>query len=439
MADDCKRTLEITVPADEVEVVRQRVVGDLAAKVSLPGFRPGKAPKGVILSRFRDDIRRETIDQILGSAFAKRAQELELDVVSTPSVKDLKYDDGEPLTFTAEFEVRPAFELLDYSSLEAPYAEPSVGDDEVDARLQGMREQRAELVNIDPRPVEDGDVAVVSLESKSDVGTEEPIRQDEMNLEVGGEYTLPEFTENVRGMQVGETREFDVVYPEDYSGKNLAGRTVTFEVKLNGLRKRELPELNDEFAQDLGDYKGMDDLREAIRGSLLAQREFLARDQAKQAIVEKLGEMYTFPVPESFVEQQVQTQMRRLIRQLAEQGADMDNLGVDWKQIVAEQRAPAERAVRAGLVLDRIGDAESIQVSQREVDEEIARAAQRERVAVTAIRERLEKDGGLERVATQLRTEKTLNILFEKAVKVPPPAVEPENAVAAGDDSPAES
>ncbi|MCW5963159.1 MAG: trigger factor [Bryobacterales bacterium] len=420
--------MEITVPADEVEVVRQKVVGDLAAKVSLPGFRPGKAPKGVILSRFRDDIRRETIDQLLGRAFAQRAQELDLDVASTPSVKDLKYDEGEPLTFTAEFEVRPAFELLDYSQLEVPYAEPQVADDEVDARLQSMREQRAELVNVDPRPVEDGDVAVISIESKSDVGTEEPIRQDEMNLEVGGEYTLPEFNENVRGMQVGESREFDVVYPEDYSGKNLAGRTVTFEVKLNGLRRRELPELNDEFAQDLGDYKGMDDLREAIRGSLIAQREFHARDQAKQAIVEKLGQMYTFPVPESFVEQQVQTQMRRLIRQLAEQGADMENLGVDWKQVMAEQHEPAVRAVRAGLVLDRIGDAESIQVSQREVDDEIARAAKRERVAVTALQERLDKDGGIERLATQLRTEKTLNILFEKAVKVAPSADQPEGS-----------
>jgi trigger factor len=322
--------------------------------------------------------------------------------------------------------------------MEVPYLEPLVSDEDVEARLQAMRDQRAELVNVDPRPVQDGDFAVISLESKTDIGTDEPIRQEEMNLEVGGEYTLPEFTENVRGMEVGQIREFEVTYPEDYSGKNLAGRTVRFEVKLNGLRKRELPELNDEFAQDLGDYKGIEDLRAAVRTSLHAQRDFQARDRAKHAIVDTLGKSYSFPVPDTFVEQQVNTQMRRLIRQLAEQGADMENLGVDWKQLMAEQREPAAQAVRAGLVLDRIADVENIHVGQHEVDEEVARAAQRERVAVTAIRERLQKDGGLERVATQIRTEKTLNFLFEKATKVAPPE-EPEATLSQPDGDPGEA
>lgn len=421
MADDCKRTLEFTVPAEEVEAVRQQILASYAARVHLPGFRPGKAPKGVVASRFADEIRRETTEQVLNSAFHKRAQELELDVVGNPGVKDVQYESGGPLSFTAEFEVRPVFELLDFTQMEIPYAEPVVTDEDVEGRLQSMREQRAELVNVDPRPVEDGDYAVISLESKTSVGTDEPIRQDEMNLEVGGEYTLPEFTENVRGMQVGETREFDVTYPEDYSGKNLAGKTVRFEVKLNGLRKRELPELNDEFAQDLGDYKGMDDLREAVRRSLTAQQEFYAREQAKQAIASTLGETYTFPVPKVFVDQQVESQLRRLIRQLAEQGADMDNLGIDWQQMVQEQRVPAEKAVRAGLVLDKVAETEGISVTQREVDEEITRAAQRERIALATLRERMQKDGGLERLASQIRTEKTLNLLFEKVTKVAPP------------------
>lgn len=439
MADDCKRTLEISVPADEVLQVRQRVLGELAAKAALPGFRPGKVPANVILARFGDQVRQETLDHILGRSFQQRATELDLDVVGTPTVKDLKYEEGEPLTFTAEFEVRPAFELADYAGIEVPYAEPVVADEEVEARIEVMRAQRAELVNIDPRPVEDGDVAVIALESLTSVGTDEPIRQDEMNLEVDGEYTLPEFTENVRGMQVGETREFDVIYPEDYSGKNLAGRTVRFSITLNGLRKRELPVLNDEFAQDLGDYKGLADLQEAVRNSLMSEREYLSRERAKEAIVTSLGESYTFPVPNVFVEQQVEIQLRRQIRQLASQGADMSNLQIDWEKALNDQREPASKAVRAGLVLDKIADTESIHVSQREVDDELARAAQRERVTVTAIKDRLEKEGGLARIAQQIRTEKTLNLLFEKAAKVPPPEVPEESAEDRGGDAPAES
>ncbi len=425
MSDDCKRTLEITVPLEEVEVVRQRVLAGFAAKAALPGFRPGKAPKGVVQSRFADDIRQEVIDQLLQKAFHDRVAELDLDVVSNPSVTDLHFHDGEPLRFTAEFEVRPHFELQTYEGIEVPYAEPSVSDEDVDSRIEAMRQRRAELVNVDPRPVEEGDFAVISLKSLSSVGTEEPISQDEMNLEVGGEYTLPEFTENVRGMEPGQTREFDVIYPADYSGTNLAGRTVRFEVTVKSIRKRELPELNDEFAKDLGDYKGLDDLRDAIRGSVLAERQFYAREQAKGEIGRILGETYSFPVPDVFVRQQVETRVRRQLLQLAEQGADMKNLQLDWQKVLDEEREPATRVVRAGLVLDRIATAESIDVTPREVDEEIEREARRERGTPASIREKLEKDGGLERLASQLRTDKTLNFLFEKSTKVDPPEPQP--------------
>jgi trigger factor len=425
LSDDCKRTLEITVPLEEIESVRGRVVAGFAAKATLPGFRPGKAPLSVIQSRFAEEIKQEVLDQLLQKSFYDRVQELDLDVVSSPSVTDLHFHDGEPLRYTAEFEVRPGFELQTYEGLEVPYAEPTVTDEEVDARIEAMRQRRAELVNVDPRPVEDGDFAVISLRSLTDVGTEEPISQDEMNLEVGGEYTLPEFTENVRGMQPGETREFDVVYPEDYSGTNLAGRTVRFEVTVKGIRKKELPELNDEFAKDMGDYKGLDDLREAVRGSMLAERQFYAREQAKSEIGRILGESYSFPVPEVFVRQQVESRVRRQLLQLAEQGADMKNLKLDWEKVLEQEREPATKVVRAGLVLDRIATAESIDVTQREVDEEIEREARRERTTPAAIREQLEKNGGLGRLASQIRTEKTLDFLFEKSIKVDPPPPPP--------------
>lgn len=439
MSGDCKRTLEITIPFEEVEEVRQRVLTNLASKASLPGFRPGKVPKGVIRSQFAEQVKQETLDQVLSHAFNKKATELELDVVSTPNVKDLTFEEGQPVVFTAEFEVRPVFELQDYVGMEVPYAEPVVTDEDVDSRIESMRERRAELVNVDPRPVEKGDFAVISLKSLSPVGTEEPISQDEMNLEVGGEYTLPEFTENVLGMQQDETREFDVVYPEDYSGTNLAGRTVRFSITLKGIRKREFPELNDEFAQDMGDYKTFDEFREAVRGSLLAEREFVARDNAKAAIGEKLGESYDFPVPDAFVDQQVETMLRRQIRQLADQGADVANLQIDWKKAMEEQREPASKIVRASLVLDRIATAESVEVSQAEVEAEVERAAKRERISLASVRERLEKDGGLVRIAQQMRSEKTLNLLFEKGTKVvppePPAVAEPEPAAEASSEA----
>jgi trigger factor len=428
LADDCKRTLEITIPAEEVAHTTQHVVQELSAKARIPGFRPGKVPASVILSRFKEQVRQDVLDHLLGPAFNRKASELSLDVVGTPKVKDLKFEEGEPVQFTAEFEVRPTFELQDYNNLTVPYEEPQVSDEDVDKRLQALREQRAELVNVDPRPVADGDFAVIGLESLTAVGTEEPIKQDEMNLEVGGEFTLPEFTENVRGMQVGETKEFDVVYPEDYSGRNLAGRTVTYRVTVKGLRKRELPELNDEFAQDMGDYKSLEELKENVRRSILAEREYFSRERSKEAIVRMISDAYTFPVPEAYVNQQVDTQMRRQIRNLAAQGADIENMQVDWERVIAEQREPATKSVRAGLVLERIADEESIEVTEQELNEELARVARREKVSPAALRERLAKDGSLSRIAQQMRTEKTLNLLLERATKVPPPPAVEEPA-----------
>lgn len=428
MADDCKRTLEISIPVEEVEATTRHVVEHLKERVRIPGFRPGKAPGDVVRARFKDEVRQDVLDHLLGPAFQRKAKELSLDVAASPSVKNLRFEEGQPIEFTAEFEVRPEFELQDYNSLTAPYEEPAVTDEDVEARLVALREQRAELVNVDPRPVEDGDFAVISIESLSDIGTEEPIKQDEMNLEVGGEYTLPEFTENVRGMSPGDVKEFSVTYPEDYSGENLAGRSVTYHVSVKGIRKREIPELNDEFAQDMGDYKTVGDLKDGVRRALHEEREYVARERAKQAIVQSLGETYTFPVPEVYVNQHLENSIRRQMRGLVMQGVDVEKAAIDWGKVIDEEREPATKSVRAYLVIEHIAAAESISVSEQEVNDEVARVARRERVAPAVLQERLAKDGGLNQIAQRIQTDKVLDLLFERATKVPPPppSTEPE-------------
>ena len=402
MSDDCKRTLDITIPVEEVEKTTRHVVEELGAKAKLPGFRPGKVPANVILARFKDQVRQNVLDHLLGPAFNRKASELSLQVVGTPTVKDLKFEEGQPVEFTAEFEVQPEFELQDYNNLTVPYEEQQASEEDVEARLNALRDQRAEFVNVDPRPIEDGDFAVIALESLSSVGTEEPIKQDEMNLEVGGEYTARVHRER-QGHGSGRFKEFDVAYPDDYGGRNLAGRTVTYRVTVNGIRKRELPELNDEFARDMGDYKTFDDLRDNVRRSILAEREYVARERAKEAIVDFLSNAYTFPVPDAYVNQQVETQVRRQIRNLAAQGADMNNVQIDWEKVIAEQKEPAAKSVRAGIVLEKIAAAESVEVTQKEVNDEVARIARRENVAPAALRERLEKDGSLGRIAHQMQ------------------------------------
>jgi trigger factor len=265
--DTCKRETEITVPVDEVKKETDHVIEHVRQRAKLPGFRPGKAPASLIKTRFRQEIRNDVLEHILPKAFRKRAEEEKWEVVGTPNVTEVHFEDNEPLRFKAEFEVAPKFELGEYRGVEAPYAEPQVSDEDIDKRLEEIRNRKAEFVNEDPRPLADGDYALISLESIEGI-TGEAIRNEAMSIRIGDTETLPEFTENLRGVSPEEEREFYVKYPEDYGSERLAGKNVKFRVVVKNVRRRELPELNDEFARDLGDYQTLDELRDAIRASM---------------------------------------------------------------------------------------------------------------------------------------------------------------------------
>lgn len=413
--ETCKRTLDITVPADEVEAETARVVENIRKKVKLPGFRPGKVPLSIIEKRFESDIRQQVIEALLPKYFQRRAESDGLKVVGSPNARDVQFRKGEPLRFTVDFEVAPDFELGDYRNLTVTYSEAPVTEEDVAARLEALREEKAEYVNIDPRPAEDGDYAVISLRS---IGLEgEPIEQNELRLLVGGEDTLPAFTENLRGMSPGEEKEFDVPYPEDYAQPRLAGKTVRFHAVLKAISRRELPELGDEFARDLGDYQNLEELRDEVRRTIAREREYLAKQASKQQIIEKLVDMHPFPVPKAFVDQQIEAYAEQYLRGLAARGVDPRSVKLDWEKLAEKETERAVREVRASMILDRIGDREAIAALTSEVDQEVQRIARQEREPVAAVRMRLQKEGAIRRIANRIRTEKILNFLFEHARK----------------------
>ena len=290
---------------------------------------------------------------------------------------------------------------------------------------------KAEYVNEDPRALADGDFAVISLESLS--GADEKVQQDELMLKIGDEATMKEFSENLRGAAPEESREFDVTYPEDYERKTLAGRTVRFKATVKAVRRKELPELNDDFAKDLGDYQTFDELKDAVRKAILHEREHAAQDDTKHQIVEKLVDAHSFAIPEVYIDRQIETTLNTQLQQLAAQGIDPRSLKLDWAKIRESQKARAERDVRASLVLDKIAEREAIAPTQEEVDREVQRFARRQQEAVAVVRAQLQKDGTLARIAGQIRTEKTLSFLFDKARKEAPKPEEkkPEAAEAA--------
>ncbi|HUJ22698.1 MAG TPA: trigger factor [Bryobacteraceae bacterium] len=416
LVEGCRHSLEISVPVDTVESETERVVSTFQQRAKLPGFRPGKAPPGLIRKQFEGDIRQKVLENLVPKFLERELEKHDLRIVGTPDISDVHFHHGEPLRFKAEFEVFPEIELKDYRGLSVPYHDPQITDDDVAKRLEEIRDQKADYSNVDPRPIQDGDHAVISIESLS--GTEgQPVKQDEMMLHVGAEDTLAAFTENLRGMTQGEEKDFDVTYPESYGQPKLAGRTIRFHAKVKGIRKKELPEVNDEFAQDLGDFRTVEELREALRKSLFAQRQLAAQQEAKNKLVDKLVDLHEFPIPEAFIDRQVRNRVEQTLHSLAAEGVDASKIQLDWQKMKSSQRDKALREVKASLLLSRVAEREAIAATRDEVDKEVERIAKQQREPFAAVRLRFEKDGTLGRIASHIQTEKTLNFLFEHAQK----------------------
>jgi len=425
LVEGCKHSVEISVPVADVEKETERVVAEIQKKVRLPGFRPGHAPVGLVKTRFAGDIRQDVLEKVVPRAFRAAMEKDHLNVVGTPDISDVHFHAGEPLKFKAEFEVAPEFELGNYRGIVVTYTEPEVTDEEVSKRIDEIREQKAEYVNEDPRPLADGDVAAISLESVS--GVAEKVQQDELMIKIGDEATMPAFSENLRGVPPEESREFDVTYPEDYERKTLAGRTVRFKATVKAVRRKELPEANDEFAKDLGDYQTLDDLKDAVRKAILREKESRAQEAAKHELIDKLVDAHDFPVPNAYVDRQIEMNLETKLRTLAAQGIDPRSIKLDWNKVRESQKDKATRDVKASLLLDKIGEREAIGATQDEVDKEVQKIARQSREAVAVTRAKLQKDGTIGRIAGHIRTDKTLNFLFEQARKEASPKKDSED------------
>lgn len=417
LLEGCKHELEVTIPASLVADETERVTLSYQKQAHLPGFRPGKTPLSIIKAKFAGGIRQDVLEKLVPKVLEERFREERLQVVGQPEVKDLHFHDGEEVHFKVTFEVAPDFELGTYRELEVPYAEPLVSDEDVQQQLDRLRDQQAEFVNIDPRPAADGDHVLIDIVSVAGVDGE-PVASENMPIEVGNAETLAEYSEALRGMEPGQEKEVVVSYPEDYGHERLSGKTVTFKLTLKQIRRKELPEANDEFAKDMGDFQTLDDLKSAIRAQIFRERENEARDQAKTAILDKLVESHQFPVPDSYIDRQLQNQAENLVRSLAQQGADPRELKIDWDKFRESQRERAIKDVKASILLDKIGTRESIEATVDEVDRELAVAARRAREAVAVTRKKWQEDGTMNRVAGHIRTQKVLNFLFDNARKV---------------------
>ncbi len=420
-----KREIQVEIPVEDVNRQTDSLIQKYQKVARIPGFRRGHVPASIIRQRFSEEIKTDMVEALIPRFFRQEAERLSLHPVSQPRVTDLHLHEGEPLRFKAAFEVLPEIKLEGYKELRADKPEIAVSEADVEQALVDLRERHASFNPVEGRALADGDFAQVSLdgnpkaETKSGQGKSgegQPVHMDEVLVEIAGKNTMPEFTEHLRGTSAGDERTFDVNYPEDTQDKRLAGKTFSYAVKVQSIKQKSLPELNDEFAKQLGEFQTMDDVRKVIREQIESERKHEAEHAAKDKLVAELIQRNDFEVPDSLIEQQVDIRLERGLRALAAQGLTAEQMKkMDLNRLRAGQREQAIHDVKAALLLERVAEEENLQVSDDELNHELEALAKQSKQTSEAVRARLTRDGGLDRIRTRIRNEKTLDFLYRQS------------------------
>jgi len=413
---ECKKSLDFEVPQDVVDHEIGHIAQEFARKAKVPGFRPGKAPVAVIKTRYKEEIVSEVMQHILPRSFSEAVKERNLDLVADPSFENIDYTIGAPLKFRAVFEVYPHLNVSNYTGIPAQEATVSVDDSEIETTLKKLQEDMSELTPVDDdRPIRESDFAEISFQGIIRGSEEEPIAADKAVVEIGGASTLKEFTENLLGAKQNDEKKFSVTYDSNYPEKRLAGKTVDYQVKVEALKEKKIPELNDEFAQSIGDYKSIEDLRSKVRADMEKHKREHANEELREKLLLWLEENNTFEVPDALVDRQIQTRMQRMVRELSRQGVNPQRLDVDWGKIREDQRKQSIRDVRGSLILQFVAEKEKLEVLDEELDAEIERIATDASKPVEKIREVLGRESGMARLREQIMNKKVLDFLHEKA------------------------
>ena len=427
---ECTRELVIDVPAEEVSRAWAKVAANYRKYAKIPGFRAGKVPESVIRRRFAAEIRKEVIDSLLPERFNKGVAELGIRPVGQPQVTELSLEDGTPLHVKAVFEFLPSFSIDGYKDVTVTKPSVEVTEEEFKQELAQLRDSRATIEPVEEdRAFQDGDWAQISYKGEIQKDATEaaaegaaeaqpesgPVSGEDTLVEIGGKDTVEAFSGALRGAKPGQELKVEVIYPADYAEAKLAGKTVAYEVTVKGIKKRILPELNDEFAKELGHYESYADLEKSVREYMENRKRRSVESETRDRLFAALSEKFTFAVPESLVQDQIDTRLERGLRALAAQGMQPEQMRkLDFAKLRAAQRESALAEVKANVLLDRIAGEENITVSEEEMDKELQIAAIQSREPLDALKVRLTKEGGLARIREQLRREKTASVLYER-------------------------
>ena len=423
------RSIEVEAPAAEVSKTFSKVTRRYAKLARIPGFRAGKVPESMIKSRFAREVREEVLEALVNEKFRTALTEQKIPPISQPQVSELQLADGLPLRFKATFEVSPTINIDGYDTVTVARPDASVSEDEFQAELANVLDHHATVEPVEEdRALTDGDWAEIEfkgqiqdlaqtvgedgLETKTET---QPITGEDVLIEVGGKNTLAAFNEALRGAKVGQELSFEASYPAEFGDGRLAGKTVAYDVTVKAIKRKTYPERDEEFAKQLGPYESWGDFETKLRERLAERKTEALSSEARDKMLDELIAKFTFPVPETFVQQQIDARLERGLRALAQQGMSSDAMRqLDFGRLREAQRDQAINEVKVSLVLDQVAERENITVSDEDLERELMMLSIQSREPLDTLRKRLSEDGSLDRIREQMRREKTGNALYEK-------------------------
>jgi trigger factor len=420
---DTRKNLVVEIPSTVVDAEIDKVSRDYSKAARIPGFRPGKVPPKVVRQRFRDQILHDVAHGLIPRAVDEALRSRGVEPVDTPDIRDVVVEEGQPLKFTATFETVPPIDPGDYTQISLRKKTAHVDDNAVEQELSQLRERAARFEPVEDRGVHVGDSVLMDLTrtatTRGDDHHAEPHehtdKHDSVTVEIGGPANPPGFDESLAGLRTGDSKTFDIRYPDDYTIAELAGTTVRYDVTVKAIRKRVVPELDDELAKDLGEFDSLDALRERVRADLEHGTAHEAEREMRADLLRQLADRVTFDVPAALLDREIDRRVEEFVRRLIEQQIDPMRANINWEEFRERQREAASEAVRSALVLDEVARREQIAVSDADIDAEVERYADRSGRTATAVRARLEKEGGIGRLYAGMRREKTVEFLLSRA------------------------
>ena len=410
--------LTVEVPAEEVNAGLDKAFKKVVKEINVPGFRKGKMPRQMFEKRFGvESLYQDALDFILPDAYANAVEEAGINPVDRPEIDIETIEKGQPLVFTAKVIVKPEVELGEYKGLEVSKPDTEVTDEDIENQLKENQERMAELTVKEDEAIVEGDTAVIDFEGFVDGEAFEGGQGNDYSLEIGSNSFIPGFEEQLVGVKAGEEKDVEVTFPEEYHAAELAGKAATFKVKVNEVKGKELPELNDELAKEIDpEVESLEALRTKMKESLIAEKKSAADATLRDELVQKAAENATIDIPHAMIHTEMDRMMSDFEQRLTQQGMNLELYfqfsGQDEAALREQMHGDAETRVRVSLTLEAIAEAENMQVTSEDIDKELEKMAGQFNMDIEQIKTAL---GGTEMLENDIRMQNTVEFLVDNA------------------------